>query len=374
MNMTLRNDIELPDKMNTVPADVLQIKGITKRFGAHTAVHPLDLTIRSGEFITLLGPSGCGKTTLLRMIAGLEHPSEGRLISNGLDITDKRPEHRRFNMVFQSYALFPHLNVFENVAYGLFASGQDRQTIAAKVEAALEMVGLWAHRDQSVAELSGGMSQRVALVRAIVNEPKILLLDEPLAALDLQLRKRMQIELRSIQQRLGTTFILVTHDQEEALVMSDRIVVMQAGRVEQVGTPKDIYRHPQSRFVANFIGETTLLGCIVTDVHDGFVAVEFPTGLKNSFQYHGNRTVVAGDKGSVSLRPEDLSLVQPQDGSFNGVVSTVRFVGSATRLGIHVAPDVEFQLVTQEDTVWNVGDWVGIEIMPGKGVFIHQTE
>ena len=372
--MTLRNDIELPDKMNTAPADILQIKGIAKRFGAHTAVHPLDLTIRSGEFITLLGPSGCGKTTLLRMIAGLEHPSEGRLISDGLDITDKRPEHRRFNMVFQSYALFPHLNVFENVAYGLFASGQDRQTIAAKVEAALEMVGLWAHRDQSVAELSGGMSQRVALVRAIVNEPKILLLDEPLAALDLQLRKRMQIELRSIQQRLGTTFILVTHDQEEALVMSDRIVVMQAGRVEQVGTPKDIYRHPQSRFVANFIGETTLLGCIVTDVHDGFVAVEFPTGLKSSFQYHGNRTVVAGDKGSVSLRPEDLSLVQPQDGSFNGVVSTVRFVGSATRLGIHVAPDVEFQLVTQEDTVWNVGDRVGIEIMPGKGVFIPQTE
>ena len=373
MNMTLPQNIARSDKMNQAPADVLEIKGIAKRFGGHTAVHPIDLTIRSGEFITLLGPSGCGKTTLLRMIAGLEHPSAGRLISDGLDITDKRPEHRRFNMVFQSYALFPHLNVFENVAYGLFASGQDRQTIAAKVEAALEMVGLWAHRDQSVAELSGGMSQRVALVRAIVNEPKILLLDEPLAALDLQLRKRMQIELRSIQQRLGTTFILVTHDQEEALVMSDRIVVMQAGRVEQVGTPKDVYRRPKSRFVADFIGETTLLGCTVTAVRGQSVDVEFPTGKKCSFQYYGDSGVVAGDTGSVSLRPEELCLVHPKDGSFSGVVSTVRFVGSATRLGIHVAPDVEFQLVTQEDTVWSVGDWVGIEITPCKGVFIHQT-
>ncbi len=366
--------IEHSDKTPCPTTDVLQIKGIAKRFGSYTAVHPLDLTIRSGEFITLLGPSGCGKTTLLRMIAGLEQPSEGRLISEGLDITDKRPEHRRFNMVFQSYALFPHLNVFENVAYGLLASGLDRRVVAGKVEAALEMVGLWAHRDQSVAELSGGMSQRVALVRAIVNEPKILLLDEPLAALDLQLRKRMQIELRSIQQRLGTTFILVTHDQEEALVMSDRIVVMQAGKVEQVGTPKNVYRRPQSRFVARFIGETTLLDCTVTQMHGTSVEVEFPTGVKCRFDYYGDRDLAVGDKGSVSLRPEELSLVLPKDGLFSGIISNVRFVGSATRLGIHFTPDAEFQVVTQQDKVWNAGDRAGIAIVPGKGVFIHQTE
>ena len=180
----------------------------------------------------------------------------------------------------------------------------------------------------------------------------------------------MQIELRSIQQRLGTTFVLVTHDQEEALVMSDRIVVMQAGRVEQVGTPKDVYRRPQSRFVARFIGETTLLGCTVTDVHDRSVEVEFPVGLKFSFHYYGDRVVAVGDKGSVSLRPEELSLVQPEDGSFSGIVSNVRFVGSATRLGIYFAPDAEFQVVTQQDKVWIEGDRVGIAIAPGKGVFI----
>lgn len=349
---------------------ILQIEGVTKRFGTYTAVHPLDLDIVSGEFVTLLGPSGCGKTTLLRMIAGLEVPSGGRLTSEGQDITRQRPEHRRFNMVFQSYALFPHLNVYDNVAYGLHASGENRHAIVEKVRNALEMVGLWAQRHQSVAELSGGMSQRVALVRAIVNEPRILLLDEPLAALDLQLRKRMQIELRSIQRRLGTTFILVTHDQEEALVMSDRIVVMRAGRVEQIGTPKDIYRRPQTRFVASFIGETSLVDCTVSGVGDGVVDVTFPNGAGHRFACHCEGAVRIGDRGSVSLRPEEIAVATPGQGLFNGTVTSAVFVGSVTKLKIDIGGENKLDVITQQDDNCAPGDRVGVSVAPTAGVFI----
>lgn len=349
---------------------ILEIRGVSKAFGAHQAVHPLDLDIRSGEFVTLLGPSGCGKTTLLRMIAGLEVPTTGRLTSRGEDVTRLRPERRRFNMVFQSYALFPHLDVYENVAYGLRAKGMAEAEIAQRVEAALAMVGLAGHRSHAVEALSGGMSQRVALVRAIVNEPHILLLDEPLAALDLQLRKRMQLELRAIQQRLGTTFVLVTHDQEEALVMSDRIVVMNAGRVEQVGTPRDIYRRPGSRFVAEFIGETSLVSCRIERTGAKGVEVSLANGARGEFECFCGDGLAPGDGGAVSLRPEDASLVAPGEGLFRGRVTNVVFTGAATRLTIAVDPGFELRVSAGPDCTLTPGEEVGVALAPGAGVFV----
>jgi ABC-type Fe3+/spermidine/putrescine transport system ATPase subunit len=351
---------------------ILSIEGITKSFGNHLALHPTSLRVDSGEFVTLLGPSGCGKTTLLRIIAGLETPTAGSLTTGGQDVTRRRPEHRPFNIVFQSYALFPHLNVFENVAYGLRAAGRDERTVAAKVDAALEMVGLAAYRGRAVEELSGGMSQRVALVRAFVNEPRVLLLDEPLAALDLQLRKRMQIELRAIQRRLGTTFILVTHDQEEALVMSDRIVVMQAGKVAQVGRPMDVYRHPVSRFVASFIGETSLVPCRIERERAGTVDVELANGARASFATYsdpGRRN----DSGFVSLRPEDLLLVPVEEAMFRGVVTNMVFTGPTSRLTIAVPPDIEIRVTTTREDGCLPGDEVGLAVAPGSGVFLAEV-
>ena len=351
---------------------ILSIEGITKSFGDHLALHPTSLRVDSGEFVTLLGPSGCGKTTLLRIIAGLETPTAGSLTTGGQDVTRRRPEHRPFNIVFQSYALFPHLNVFENVAYGLRAAGRDDRTVAAKVDAALEMVGLAAYRGRAVEELSGGMSQRVALVRAFVNEPRVLLLDEPLAALDLQLRKRMQIELRAIQRRLGTTFILVTHDQEEALVMSDRIVVMQAGKVAQVGRPMDVYRHPVSRFVASFIGETSLVPCRIERERAGTVDVELANGARASFATYsdpGRRN----DSGFVSLRPEELLLVPVEEAMFRGVVTNMVFTGPTSRLTIAVPPDIEISVTTTREDGCLPGDEVGLGVAPGSGVFLAEV-
>jgi len=358
-------------QMDDHSASILEIENLSKKFGNYVAVHPIDLSIRSGEFVTLLGPSGCGKTTLLRMISGLEAPSTGRLSSEGVDLTRLRPERRPFNMVFQSYALFPHLSVFENVAYGLRAAGLDEKVIVNKVDAALEMVGLSSRRANKIDELSGGMSQRVALVRAVVNQPKILLLDEPLAALDLQLRKKMQLELREIQQRLGTTFILVTHDQEESLVMSDRIVVMQAGRIEQVGTPKDIYLRPQTRFVAEFIGETSLAGCEVVAVGDGRVEVRFPNEAGGKFRYFCARDFGPGDAGAVSLRPEDIAVVERGEGIFEGTVTSVVFTGRTTRLAVSIAPGFDVHAIMTNDESIRVGHEVGIAILTGAGVFIH---
>lgn len=358
------------EEMHEQPPSILEIESVSKMFGAYTAVHPLNLNIRSGEFVTLLGPSGCGKTTLLRMIAGLETPSTGRLTSEGRDLTRLRPEKRPFNMVFQSYALFPHLTVFENVAYGLRAAGVDDRTVATKVDAALEMVGLGARKGNRVDELSGGMSQRVALVRAIVNQPKILLLDEPLAALDLQLRKKMQFELREIQQRLGTTFILVTHDQEESLVMSDRIVVMQAGRIEQVGTPKEIYQHPQTRFVAGFIGETSLIDCKVVALCGGMVEVRFPNGSGGRFRHFCSHDFDPGDTGAVSLRPEDISVVKSGEGSFDATVTSVVFTGRMTRLSLRAAMGIELHATTANDDGTRAGQEIGVAILPGAGVFV----
>ncbi|MGD9915017.1 MAG: ABC transporter ATP-binding protein [Rhizobiaceae bacterium] len=237
----------------------VRFDNVTKRFGTSRAVSGLSLDIRQGEFITLLGASGCGKTTTLRMISGFERPDEGDIYIGGREVSALPPYRRNVNTVFQSYALFPHLSIFDNVAYGLVLKGMPRAEIRRRVDEMLERVGLAAKAQSLPRQLSGGQMQRVALIRALVNEPAVLLLDEPLGALDAKLRKAMQLELKSVHERLGITFVYVTHDQEEALVMSDRIAVMEAGSIAQLGTPEEIYRRPQTPFVADFIGKSNFL-------------------------------------------------------------------------------------------------------------------
>ncbi|MBK7593748.1 MAG: ABC transporter ATP-binding protein [Gemmatimonadetes bacterium] len=292
--------------MTTQSPPVLSLDAVSRRFGSTVAVDGVSLAVAPGEFFSLLGPSGCGKTTTLRLIAGFEHPDAGRVQMLGEDVTSRRPYERPIGMVFQSYAIFPHLSVAGNVAFGLEERRVPKGEVAGRVARALELVRLapseFAHRRP--AELSGGQRQRVALARALVLEPPILLLDEPLAALDLQLRKEMQLELKALNRRLGITFILVTHDQEEALVMSDRIAVMHAGRVEQLGTPAEIYEAPRTAFVAEFIGEANFFAGAVEEgdtvrQQDGFTW-RLPAGAR-----------VRGEGVRIAVRPEWLDVHRP---------------------------------------------------------------
>lgn len=283
----------------------VELSGVSKRYGAVTAVDRVDLSIGRGEFLTLLGPSGCGKTTTLMMIAGFEQPSGGTILVDGTDVTGQPPFERDVNTVFQNYALFPHMRVYDNVAFGLRAKKVPEPEIRAQVAKALEMVQLGGYAARWPRQLSGGQQQRVALARAIVNNPQVLLLDEPLGALDLKLRKEMQVELKHIQQKLGITFVYVTHDQEEALVMSDRIVVMKAGRIEQVDTPAQIYERPRTRFVADFIGETNLLEARLAGGAGAGATVEFE-GRQFPVDLPG--AVPAGAPVWISIRPERIRL------------------------------------------------------------------
>ena len=245
--------------------NIIELKHITKNFDDNfTAVDDFNLEVQRGEFVTFLGPSGCGKTTTLRMIAGFEMPTEGEILLNGKDISKLPPNKRPINTVFQRYALFPHLNIYDNIAFGLKLKKLPKAEIEKKVKKALEMVDLEGFEDRRVQTLSGGQQQRIAIARSLVNEPEILLLDEPLGALDLKMRKEMQLELKEMHERLGITFIYVTHDQEEALTMSDKIVVMSEGRIQQIGTPEDIYNEPKNAFVADFIGESNIFNGIMT--------------------------------------------------------------------------------------------------------------
>ena len=237
---------------------LIELKGIKKGFDGETVVENIDLTVKRGEFVTILGPSGCGKTTTLRMIAGFEIPDEGEILLDGKDISSLPPYMRSVNTVFQRYALFPHLNVYDNIAFGLKLKKMDKDEIVAKVKHVLDVVDMEDFEKRKVSTLSGGQQQRIAIARAIVNEPEILLLDEPLGALDLKMRKEMQIELKAMHEELGMTFIYVTHDQEEALTMSDKIVVMANGHIKQIGTPEEIYNEPADAFVADFIGESNI--------------------------------------------------------------------------------------------------------------------
>ena len=298
---------------------IVSLRDIVVEFDGQRILDGLNLDIHDKEFVTLLGSSGCGKTTTLRLIAGFLEPTSGKVLLKGEDITGVPPYKRPVNTVFQKYALFPHLNVFENVAFGLRLKKMDEETIRRKVRDMLEVVGLKGFERRSIGQMSGGQQQRVAIARSLVNEPEILLLDEPLGALDLKLRKEMQLELKRLQREMNITFIYVTHDQEEALTMSDTVVVMNGGKVQQIGTPEDIYNEPKNAFVADFIGDSNIVdGVMHRDFLVSFSGVEFPCV---------DRGFAREESVQVVVRPEDIEVVSPVEGQLVGVVNDVIFKG-----------------------------------------------
>jgi len=311
----------------------IQLVDLEKRFREVRAVDGVSLEIHTGEFFSLLGPSGCGKTTTLRMIGGFELPTGGRILLRGRDVTDAPPDKRPVNMVFQNYALFPHLDVGDNVAFGLKRRSVSKPDIARRVGAALELVNLTGYERRKPNQLSGGQQQRVALARALVNEPDVLLLDEPLGALDLKLRRRLQLELKRIQAEVGITFVYVTHDQEEALTMSDRIAVMHAGRVEQLGTPEELYERPRTRFVADFIGTTNLLsGSVEAAAGSEPAVVRLATGDRCAV---ADESLRVGDPVELSVRPESVEL-RAADGAGHRPISIIATVEQVAYLGGNV--------------------------------------
>ncbi len=320
--------------MNDAPY-ALELRKVTKRFGDIVAVDGIDLQVPQGEFFSLLGPSGCGKTTTLRMIAGFEEPTEGTLLLAGKEGNEIPPFRRNTNLVFQSYALFPHMTVFENVAFGPRRARLPEPEVRERVMAALETVRMAGLAERLPRSLSGGQRQRVALARALVNRPAVLLLDEPLGALDLKLRKEMQLELKRIQREVGICFVYVTHDQEEAMTMSDRLAVMNEGRIEQIGTPEEVYHRPATRFVAEFIGEANILEATVDRVEDGSpVQVSIEDGTTTTVASCNEADCEVGSRVLVVLRPEHLQLhrSRPEDlPATEGRVAEVIFQGSVIR-------------------------------------------
>ncbi len=298
---------------------IIELKGISKEFNGEQVLSEISLDIHDNEFVTLLGPSGCGKTTTLRIIAGFENPDEGDVFFDGKRINNIPPYQRELNTVFQKYALFPHLNVFENVAFGLRLKKLSERIITDRVQEALKMVNLSGFENRNVERLSGGQQQRVAIARALVNRPKVLLLDEPLGALDLKLRKDMQNELKNIQHMTGITFIFVTHDQEEALSMSDTVVVMADGKIQQIGSPTDIYNEPVNAFVADFIGESNILdGVMVSDYKAKFAGHVFDC-LDSGFEKN--------EQVDIVVRPEDVDIVSVEKGMLTGTITQLTFKG-----------------------------------------------
>lgn len=333
---------------------IIEVKGVSKFFGEKTALDNINLSIKKGEFVTILGPSGCGKTTLLRLIAGFQTASEGVIRIAGEEITQTPPHKRPVNTVFQKYALFPHLNVYDNIAFGLKLKKMPKDMVLKKVKAALKMVGMTDYEYRDVNSLSGGQQQRVAIARAIVNEPEVLLLDEPLAALDLKMRKDMQMELKEMHKTLGITFVYVTHDQEEALTLSDTIVVMSEGRIQQIGTPTDIYNEPINSFVADFIGESNILnGVMVKDKLVHFCDRDFEC-VDEGF---GENTPV-----DVVIRPEDLYIFPVSDmAQLRGIVQSCIFKG------VHYEMVVlchGYEFVVQDYHAFEAGTEVGMLVKP----------
>ena len=332
---------------------MIHLQNISKEYDGATVLSDINLYILKNEFLTLLGPSGCGKTTTLRLIGGFEYPTTGRVIYEGKDITDVPPYKRRVNTVFQKYALFPHLNVRDNIAFGLKIKKMSRGEIDRRVDKMLSLVNLAGYGKRSVDSLSGGQQQRIAIARALVNEPDVLLLDEPLGALDLKLRKEMQLELKSMQQQLGITFIYVTHDQEEALTMSDTIVVMNSGRILQIGPPKTIYDEPKNAFVARFIGESNIIrGTMVHDELVSFSGVDFPC-VDSGF---GENAPV-----DVVIRPEDIVIVGEDIGQLTGTVTSVLFKGVHYEMMIDAG---DFTWKVHSTTMQPAGSRVGLAIVP----------
>lgn len=333
--------------------NIIELKNISKTYGENTVLDNLCLNIKSNEFLTLLGPSGCGKTTTLKIIAGFETADSGKVLFNGNDISLLPPNERQLNTVFQKYALFPHMNVYENIAFGLKIKKLPKEIIDQKVKEMLKMVSLSGFEKRNIESLSGGQQQRVAIARALVNEPKVLLLDEPLAALDLKLRKEMQLELKNIQQRLGITFIFVTHDQEEALTMSDTIVVMNKGVIQQMGTPEDIYNEPANAFVADFIGESNILdGVMLSDYKVNFCNKVFDC-VDKGFNTNENIDVV--------IRPEDIKIVDADKGMLTGVVKSIIFKGVHYEI---VIEENNNEWIAHNTKFYAEGKHIGLDIYP----------
>ena len=333
---------------------LIDLVGISKSFGGELVLDDLNLSVKENSFVTLLGPSGCGKTTTLRIIGGFTSPDSGKVIFGGEDITKLPPNRRQLNTVFQKYALFTHMSIAENIAFGLKIKGKSKDYINDKIKYALKLVNLAGYKNRSVDSLSGGQQQRIAIARAIVNEPRVLLLDEPLGALDLKLRQDMQYELIRLKNELGITFIYVTHDQEEALTMSDTIVVMNQGYIQQMGTPEQIYNEPENAFVADFIGESNIADGLM--LRDELVEI---SGAKFACVDKGfgvNKPV------DVVIRPEDIDLVEPEAGTLKGVVTHLIFKGVHYEMEV-TTPDGYEWLVHSTD-MFPVGKEVGIRVDP----------
>ena len=347
--------------------DIIRIQDVCKDFGENKVVKHLNMTVRKGEFLTLLGPSGCGKTTTLRMIAGFEQPTSGTIQIEEQDMKGRKPYQREVNTVFQNYALFPHMTISENIAFGLNLKKVKKEEIKKRVAEMLDLVQLMGYENRKPDQLSGGQKQRVAIARALVNRPKVLLLDEPLGALDLKLRKQMQFELKRLQKKLGITFVYVTHDQEEALTMSDRIAVMSAGVLEQLDVPKEIYNHPATKFVADFIGESNLFYGTVSRIQEDTVSVILETGMVSV----GKSAVASGEIVDISVRPENLKMSETPIPGFDcpAVVKEYVFVGnickvmltlpSGKEVRINQSPKLpELPAGTHVNLYWDISDAV----------------
>lgn len=332
---------------------LINLVDISKQFGDTLVLDEMNLTVRENEFVTLLGPSGCGKTTTLRIIGGFVQPTTGKVIFDGKDITKLPPNKRPVNTVFQKYALFTHMNVEENIAFGLKIRGKSKDYIRDKIKYALKLVNLDGYEKRSVNALSGGQQQRIAIARAIVNEPRVLLLDEPLGALDLKLRQDMQYELIRMKKELGITFIYVTHDQEEALAMSDTVVVMDKGHIQQIGTPEDIYNEPKNAFVADFIGESNILdGCMHEDFVVEFLGCKFPCVDKG---------FAKKEAVDVVIRPEDIDIVPKEEGRLSGMITEITFKG----IYYDIIVDINgFKWLIQTTDFHPLGSTIGIVIPP----------
>ena len=349
--------------MSTSQKGSVVFEGVIKRYGAVTAVRSLDLKIDPGQLVTLLGPSGCGKTTTLRLIAGLESATEGRILIGGTDVTHLSATYRRVSMVFQSYALFPHMTVRENVAYGLTVKATPKAEARARAEEGLALVGLAGYGDRLPSELSGGQQQRVAVARAIVLEPEVLLLDEPLSNLDAKLRRHVREEIRHIQQRLGLTAVYVTHDQEEAMAVSDRIIVMKDAGIAQQGTPRDLYDRPNSPFIADFIGEANLIDCEVIASADGLATIGTAAGelqVRNPLNCNGVT--------KLAIRPHEIDMLPPDDArsALTGSVRYAAFLGSQIQYTIDSAVGELFVTKLPEQSPFQQGDMVRLHLPTAK--------
>ncbi|MEE1025361.1 MAG: spermidine/putrescine ABC transporter ATP-binding protein [Acutalibacteraceae bacterium] len=342
---------------------MIELKNIVVEFDGERVLDNVNLSIKDKEFVTLLGPSGCGKTTTLRIVAGFLEPDSGEVVFDGEKINGVPPYKRHVNTIFQRYALFPHLNVYDNVAFGLNVKKLPKTEIKQRVEEMLKLVNLAGFEKRSVTKLSGGQQQRVAIARALINRPRVLLLDEPLAALDLKLRKDMQNELKNIQKQLGITFIFVTHDQEEALSMSDTIVVMDNGKIQQIGSPTDIYNEPQNAFVADFIGESNIL--------DGIMNKDYTVTVEGKTFECLDKGFAENEPVDVVIRPEDVDIVSPDKGMLSGIVTSVTF------LGVHyeIIVDINgFKWMIQTTDLSEVGEEVGLYIEPDAIHIMKKSE